>query len=367
MHATVMYSRKALDSVSGFNEALRACEDYDVYLRIARNWNVNQHPALVAEYRQHTTNVSRDNVLMLTAVLRVLRRERIYVKNPEDKAALRDGVSAWKRYYVDREIRGWSKKNAHQRVRALLALIRWYPSGIAKYAHNFVNNRMRWWTENRKIRMGSLRRLTPVSRQFGFDRGQPVDRYYIEAFLGEFAADVQGQVLEIGDDFYSRRFGGSRITGQDVLHVCAGHLGITITANLEDAPQMPSDRFDCIILTQTLHLIYDVRAALATLHRILKPKGVLLATLPGISPVCHDRTYPETDSWRFTVYSAKRLFNEYFPENEIQIQTYGNVLAATAFLYGLASRELKLNELNHHDADYPVIIGVRARKAEKPA
>jgi hypothetical protein len=87
--------------------------------------------------------------------------------------------------------------------------------------------------------------------------------------------------------------------------------------------------------------------------------------VPGISQVCHDRAYPETDSWRFTAYSAKRLFNEYFPENDIQVHTYGNVLAATAFLYGLATRELKPNELDHHDSDYPVIIGVRGRKTNK--
>jgi SAM-dependent methyltransferase len=212
-----------------------------------------------------------------------------------------------------------------------------------------------------------LRRLTPFSREFGFDRGQPVDRHYIELFLGEFATDIRGHVLEIGDDAYSRRFGGSRINSQDVLHVSAGRPGVTITARLEDAPQIPSEKFDCIVLTQTLHLIYDFRAAVSTMHRILKPGGVVLVTLPGISQICHDRAYPETDSWRFTAYSAKRLFNEYFPDNEVRVKTYGNVLTATAFLYGLATRELKPNELDHQDSDYPVTIAVRARKSDKPA
>jgi hypothetical protein len=92
---------------------------------------------------------------------------------------------------------------------------------------------------------------------------------------------------------------------------------------------------------------------------------VLLATLPGISQICHDRAYPETDSWRFTAYSARRLFNEYFPENDVHVQTYGNVLAATAFLYGLATHELKPSELDHQDPDYPVIIGVRAQKSSR--
>jgi glycosyltransferase involved in cell wall biosynthesis len=367
MHATVMYSREVLSGVAGFNERLHACEDYDVYLRIARHWEVNQHAAFVAEYRQHATNMSGDSVIMLRAVLRVLRLERQYVKDPGGRAALRHGVARWKHYYADSEIRNWSKKTGRQRACSLLALIRWYPAGVARFALKFVNRRMRAWVSGRKIRMGSLRRLAPVSRQFGYDRGEPVDRYYIESFLRQFASDIQGQVLEVGDDSYSRSFGRDRITRQDVLHISEGHPGATIIGSLEHAPQIPSEQFNCVILTQTLHLIYDLRAALATLYRILKPEGVLLVTLPGISQICHDRACPERDSWRFTPYSAKRLFNDYFPKNEVHVQSYGNVLTATAFLYGLASRELKLHELDHIDPDYPVILGVRARKPKRPA
>jgi SAM-dependent methyltransferase len=362
MHATVMYSREALTSVGGFNERLHACEDYEVYLQIARHREVNQHAALVAEYRQHATNMSYDNMLMLQAVLRVLRRERQYVRDSEGRAALRRGVATWKRYYADREIQSWSKKTARQHARLLLALIRWYPGGIARYALKFMNRRMRTWVSSQEISMGSLRRLTPVSRQFGYDRGEPVDRYYIESFLRQFDNDIQGRVLEVGDDSYSRRFGRDRITRQDVLHISDGHRGATIIGSLEDAPQIPSEQFNCVILTQTLHLIYDLRAAFATLYRILKPEGVLLVTLPGISQICHDRACPERDSWRFTAYSAKRLFTEYFPQNEVHVQSYGNVLTATAFLYGLASREVKRVELDHVDPDYPVILGIRARK-----
>ena len=364
MNATVMYSREVLESVGGFNEQLRACEDYELYLRIARHWKVDQHPAVVAEYRQHATNMSRDNMFMLRAVLRVLRMERRHVKDCRDKLALRRGIGAWKRYYGVREIKVW-KKGPHSPMAALSSLMLWYPSGLARHALDVVNRRISGWAERRNVRLGGLRRLSPVSREFGYDRGQPVDRHYIELFLSEFAADIHAQVLEIGDDFYSRRFGGGRVSSQDVLHVSTGHPSATIIANLEDAPQIPSGRYDCIILTQTLHLIYDLRAAVATLYRILKPEGVLLVTLPGISQICHDRAYPETDSWRFTAYSSKRLFNECFPE--VHVQTYGNVLAATAFLYGLATRELKPSELDHHDSDYPVIIGVRARKPNKLA
>jgi hypothetical protein len=63
-----------------------------------------------------------------------------------------------------------------------------------------------------QIRFGDLRRLTPISRSFGYDRGQPIDRYYIANFLGRHSGDIRGHVLEIGDDRYTRRFGGDRVT-----------------------------------------------------------------------------------------------------------------------------------------------------------
>ena len=50
-----------------------------------------------------------------------------------------------------------------------------------------------------------------------------------------------------------------------------GNPQATIVGDLTDAPHIPSDAFDCAIVTQTLQFVYDVRAALATLHRVLRP------------------------------------------------------------------------------------------------
>lgn len=135
----------------------------------------------------------------------------------------------------------------------------------------------------RAVRFGDFRRLVPFSREFGFDRGTPVDRFYIEWFLSCCEADIRGRVLEIGDNSYTKRFGGNRVTHSDVLHVQEGNPQATFIGDLTSAEHIPSDVFDCIILMQTLHLIYDMKAAMRTLYRILKPGGVLLATVPGIS------------------------------------------------------------------------------------
>ena len=209
-------------------------------------------------------------------------------------------------------------------------------------------------------RLGDLRRLTPFSRRFGFDRGLPVDRYYIERFLAVHAHDVRGRVLEVKDDDYTRRFGGQRVTRSDVLHIVAGNPKATIVADLTDADSVPSGAFDCIILTQVLPFIPDPQAAVRTLHRILAPGGCVLATVPGICQVDRHEMERWGDYWRFTSLSARLVFERAFLPQHVSVEVYGNVLAAGALLYGLASSELSPEELDFHDPDYEVVIAIRA-------
>jgi SAM-dependent methyltransferase len=213
------------------------------------------------------------------------------------------------------------------------------------------------------VRFGSLRRLSPISREYGFDRGRPVDRWYIERFLEAHAADVAGRVLEIKEDTYTRRFGGARVVRSDVLALEPDAPGATIVADLVSADHVPADTFDCAIVTQTLQLIYDVRAALRTLHRILRPGGVLLATVPGMSQTSPHADWGERWAWGFTRVSARGLVAETFPGGDVEVETFGNVVAAIASLHGLAAEELRPEELAHHDPEYQLSIGIRARKA----
>jgi SAM-dependent methyltransferase len=210
--------------------------------------------------------------------------------------------------------------------------------------------------------LGDLRRVSPVSRVHGTDRGSPVDRYYIERFLSANASDVKGRVLEFDDDAYTRRFGGDRVSAGDVLHVEAGYPGATIAADLSDAPHVPAETFDCIICTQTLMCIYEVRAAVRTLYRILKPGGVVLVTFPGIGHISRFDMDRWGEYWRFTTLSAGRLFAEAFPPENVSVEAHGNVLSAAAFLYGLCAEELRPDELDHQDPDYELLITVRAQK-----
>lgn len=219
------------------------------------------------------------------------------------------------------------------------------------------------WPRAGSVDFGGLRRTTPVSPIFGMDRGMPIDRYYIEQFLRRHAADIQGRGLELGDAYYLTKFGGDRVRQKDVLHVTAGSPDATIIADLTDAAHIPSDAFDCIVFTQSLQMIYDFQAALRTLHRILKPGGVLLLTTHGISKI--GRRLGRDDwgeYWHFTTQSIEALFRDHFPGAAVEVTSWGNVLAATGFLHGLAAEELAPAELDYRDPDFEVLVTARAVK-----
>jgi SAM-dependent methyltransferase len=210
------------------------------------------------------------------------------------------------------------------------------------------------------VDFGDLRRVSPISRRFGFDRGECVDRFYIAQFLAQYAADIHGRVLEIADATYTREFGGTRVQHSDVLHL-TGAPGVTIIDDLAQPRAIPSGVFDCIIATQTLQFIYDVRSVVATLYRSLRPGGVALVTVPGITQISRYDMDRWGEHWRFTSLSARRLFEEAF--DSVSVASYGNVLAATALLHGLSLDDLSRDEVEAQDADYEVIIGIRAVRA----
>ena len=244
---------------------------------------------------------------------------------------MRDKLRLFARRYLSRETR-----------RRLARLAVWPPVG---------------W-----IRFGDLRRLKPISSDYGNSRGLEIDRYYIEKFLSENSSDVQGHVLEIKHNSYTVKYGGDRVTKSDVLHPVEGNPDATIIADLTKADHLPSNVFDTIIFTQTLQVIYDIRTVIATLHRILKPGGVILATASGMAKLSLEDFDRWGEYWRFTSQSARLLFEEQFSVGNVSVQAYGNVLTAISFLEGLAAEDLKKSELDAMDRAYEVLIAIRAVK-----
>jgi hypothetical protein len=212
------------------------------------------------------------------------------------------------------------------------------------------------------VRWGNMRRLAPFSRIFGIDRGQCIDRWYIESFLKTHCADVKGRVLEIADREYTTKFGGDRVLQSDVLHAVPGNPHATLIGNLQTGAGVPESAFDCMLVTQTLPFVFDLNGAIETIYKALQPGGVALLTFPGISQISRYDMDRWGYYWRFTDASARRLFAGLFGPENVTVVTFGNVLAACAFLQGLASHELDENELSYCDKDYQVTIGVRVMR-----
>lgn len=254
-------------------------------------------------------------------------------------------------------------KRAAPRAFAVLARLR---SALPRPVRQWV--RTRWTGEEYAppaghVRFGDLRRLTPIGRKWGKDRGGlPIDRHYIEQFLATHASDIRGRVLEVGDNVYTRQFGGARVEHSDVLHAEAGNPKATLIADIAQGEHLPSERFDCIVLTQVLQVIASPSAALRTLHRILRPGGVLLVTASGICQISRYDMDRWGEYWRFTTLSMQKLLALEFPASHVRVEAFGNVLASVAFLHGLAAQELEQRELEYRDPDYQLLVAARAQR-----
>jgi glycosyltransferase involved in cell wall biosynthesis len=364
MHATVLYRREVLLALGGFDESLRRCEDYDLYLRIARQFAIASHSDIIAEYRWHGQNMSSNAEEMLEAVLQV--HSRYHGQNSAQRKAWRAGRQFWKAWYRQGYLEWIGQAGKSPWKSSIKGIAR---STVRRMKNRYRNGRLHavvarvlgsWPPPVGWVNFGRLSTAIPISQNFGWDRGTAVDRYYIEKFLAENASDITGRVLEVADDAYSRRF-GSNISTQDILHVDPHHAKATLHGDLAQPGVIPENAFDCIVLTQTLQLIFELEQAVRYLHASLKPDGILLLTVPGISAI--DRgEWGESWCWAFTPTSIRRLFQRSFPSDALEIEAHGNVFAATAFLQGAALEEVDQSKLDIHDAAYPVIITLRARK-----
>jgi glycosyltransferase involved in cell wall biosynthesis len=388
MHAAVMYRCRVFDEFK-FDTGLDACEDYDLYFKITRKYPVGNHTEKIAAYRHHGRNMSGKFEKMLRMVLYVHSRQMRLLRDKEENIAWREGRQVWKNYYatliykqlfnsIDKD-KSWPSA-AEMKILATVMPARFKDYLIKKILHNF-RDRMKHALPDKilklfhlwgfykdytpgpgKIEAGDFNRVTPFSADFGFDRGGAIDRFYIENFLQENQHRVYGRVLEIGDNEYTLKYGREKVLKSDILHIDHSNSRATYIGDITDVPQIPSEEFDCIIFTQTLHLIYDFKSALQTCYRILKPGGCLLLTVPGISHI-DQGAWREYWLWTFTDTSIKRLMSDTFNGSSVDIRTYGNVYVAAAFLYGMGLPEFRRDFLFHHDSSYQVIISAAAVKA----
>jgi SAM-dependent methyltransferase len=205
-------------------------------------------------------------------------------------------------------------------------------------------------------RWGNMRRTAPFSATFGFDRGTPIDRYYLERFLNIHRALITGRVLEVQLPSYTKRFGES-VRESNTVDINP-EFRATYTCDLADATQIPTGYYDCFLLPNTLQHLVRLEPALRTILRVVKPGGTILLSAAGLLPLI-----PEGgDYWRLTAVGWRALLDTEWPGCDVTIEAHGNCLAAAAAIYGLAHEELSQTELDEHDRRYPVLVTIRCRK-----
>jgi len=350
-HASTMMRRRLWDAAGGFDETLQSFELLDFWATVFERGSrgvVLDEPLL--RYRVRPQSGYRRSIQAETYISRLnhfydKHRDSIDHCAPELILAKETFLVGQREYHRALEAR---RTSLDRELAELQEAIAQATAELAQHGHARVN-----W--------GDLNRTAPISAQWGRDRGTPIDRHYIERFLSAHRADIRGRVLEVRDSTYTRRFGGDAVASADVVDVDPANGAATIVADLRRAEAIPRETFDCIILTQTLQLVDDIAAAVRECARLLRPGGVLLATAPNIIRVDDERG-PDGDYWRLTEASARRVFADVFPVDAFEVETYGNVMACAAFLYGMSVEEMSAADLDRLDANYPMVVAVRAVK-----
>jgi hypothetical protein len=217
---------------------------------------------------------------------------------------------------------------------------------------------LRCLTRGMKIpRWGNIRKNAPFSTYFGFERGTPLDRYYLYKFLEEHRSLIKGKVLEIQNNSLTRKF-GENLSVEHSLDI-VGEFSPTYLCDLSELPSsVPRGNYDCFLMPNTFQVIRRLEPALRNAYELIKPGGVILASAAGFLPLVPDTT----EYWRFTRAGWEELLPTVWPGAEIEVRAHGNSLAAVASMLGLAHEELKPAELDVVDERYPVLITIHCRK-----
>jgi len=205
-------------------------------------------------------------------------------------------------------------------------------------------------------RWGNLRRVEPFSANFGFERGTPVDRFYLHKFLDANRSAITGRVLEVQMPSYTARY-GQDVTISHTVDINP-KFRATYTCDLADAREIPNDSYDCLLAPQTLQHVGDLNAVLRTMLRVVKPGGVVLASASALLPLIADGE----DCWHLSPAGWRRTLAREWAGADVSVEGHGNCLSAIAAMHGLALEELTEDELSAHDARYPVLVTIRCRK-----
>jgi len=213
-------------------------------------------------------------------------------------------------------------------------------------------------------RWGNLRRVRPFSEHFGFERGTPVDRYYLDRFLDRHRHLITGRVLEIQAPGYTMKYGRDLAATDSVDIVRRHNENLTYLCDLATSERViPDASYDCFLLPNTLSHLRDVEGCLRNALRVVRPGGVILASTAGLVPLTSD----VPDYWHASAAGWREIADRAWPGCDVRIEQHGNCLAAVAAMLGLTLEELEPSELDVNDPRYPVLVTVYCRRPDAGA
>tara|TARA_Y100000385_G_scaffold274995_1_gene318802 strand:+ start:293 stop:985 length:693 start_codon:yes stop_codon:yes gene_type:complete len=202
-----------------------------------------------------------------------------------------------------------------------------------------------------------------ISNDFGFGRGTPIDRYYLEIFLKTNQKYFIGESLEFGSDFYLKKY-NNRIKSFDVFtsFLDKKNSKNIIKGDLSLIEDLPKEKYDFIVCTNVLNFIYEIDSAIKGLHKMLKKNGICLISLAGFST--HVSRY-DMDKWGDYWRLSKKTAIKIFKKNNFEIEecnSYGNVYLASAQMKGFCVEDIDNEMLKNVDNDYQMLITLRIKK-----
>ena len=205
-------------------------------------------------------------------------------------------------------------------------------------------------------RWGNLRRTRPFSEHFGFERGTPIDRFYLHHFLETHKSLITGAVLEVQTDAYTQQF-GRHVSRSETFDIRADFQPTFVCDFTSADCAIPDRAYDCVLLPNTLPHFRDLDGGVHQVRRILRPGGVLLASAAGIIPLTGD----VPDYWRFSPDGWRERLQRLWPDADVDVEGHGNCLAAVAAQLGLALEEVTDAELDVYDPRFPVLTTIKVQ------
>lgn len=206
------------------------------------------------------------------------------------------------------------------------------------------------------IEYSDFKRYAPLCHDYGYSRGTPIDRYYLEQFIREIRSYVVGYTLEIGGSRENQYLYG--FTNAMSYKTMDMHQKpeVDITGDIHDPNSLGSNSFDSIILFNVLEHCEKPWIVVENIYNWLTKRGSVFCMVPNSQRIHRD----PKDYWRILPDGMRSLFAK-FPIKQLYL--YGNPITTIATMMGVAAEELSSEELNSFNSEYLVATCIYACKA----